>query len=383
MTEIENAALVSKALCIAVFSIEDRSLLFGNNAFRLLMDGTAAETLINPPFEKLLEFPDKSDAAEPVYEGMLTIGSESRINTTIHARVFRREGQMLVTGEVDLNRIVKQNQRLAELNRETNNLQRQLTKEKILLEQTLGDLTKANEQLAVLHEEKNKFMNMAAHDLRNPIAAAISYADILINDPDSFPRSTQQQFLKNIEERLQFSLRLMTELLDISKIEAGDVALKKETGDYVALLQKSVEFNQMVAKYKNIEIKLECPDGPWYFHFDRNKTEQVLNNLISNAIKYSHENSTVIVRAIRDGEYARTSVIDHGLGIREDEIPYIFQPFHKSSTRPTAGETSTGLGLAISRKIIEEHGGKLTVKSREKEGSCFSFTLPLKKNTNL
>ncbi len=134
---------------------------------------------------------------------------------------------MLVTGEVDLNRIVTQNQRLAELNRETNNLQRQLTKEKILLEQTLDDLTNANEQLAILHEEKNKFMNMAAHDLRNPIAAAISYADILINDAGSFPVSQQQQFLKNIEERLQFSLRLMTELLDISKIESGDVALKK------------------------------------------------------------------------------------------------------------------------------------------------------------
>lgn len=382
LPEIENAALVSQALCIAVFSIESRSLLFGNNAFRLLMHGTAAETLINPSYDKLLEFPDKPDAAEPVYEGMLTIGSDTHINTTIQAKVFRKEGQMLVTGEVDLNHILRLNQRMAELNRQTNNLQRQLTKEKILLEQTLDDLTKANEQLAILHEEKNKFMNMAAHDLRNPIAAAISYADILINDPDSFPRSTQQQFLKNIEERLQFSLRLMTELLDISKIEAGDVALKKETGDFVALLQKSVEFNQMVAKYKNIEIRLECPEQPWHFNFDRNKTEQVLNNLISNAIKYSHKNSTVIVRTIRDGEYARTSVIDHGLGIKEDEIPYIFQPFHKSSTRPTAGETSTGLGLAISRKIIEEHGGKLTVESMEGEGSCFSFTLLLQENTN-
>ncbi len=381
LQEIENAALVSNALCIAVFSIEDRSLLFGNNAFRLLMHGTAAETLVNPSFNQLLEIPDNPGTGRPVYEGMLTIGSESQINTTIHARVFRKEGQMLVTGEVDLNRIVTQNQRLAELNRETNNLQRQLTKEKILLEQTLDDLTNANEQLAILHEEKNKFMNMAAHDLRNPIAAAISYADILINDAGSFPVSQQQQFLKNIEERLQFSLRLMTELLDISKIESGDVALKKETGDYVALLEKSVEFNRMVAKYKNIEIKLEIPEGPWYFHFDRNKTEQVLNNLISNAIKYSHKNSTVIVRTILDGEYARTSVIDHGLGIKESEIPYIFNPFHKSSTRPTAGETSTGLGLAISRKIIEEHGGKLTVESKEKEGSCFSFTLPVQQNT--
>ncbi len=382
LSEIENAALSSKALCIAVFSTEDRSLLFGNSAFRLLMHGTASETLINPAFDKLIELPCPPDAAEPVYEGMLTIGSESHINTTIQARVFRRNGQMLVTGEVDLNRMVKQNQQMAELNRETNNLQRQLTKEKILMEQTLDDLKKANEQLAILHEEKNKFMNMAAHDLRNPISAAISYADILINDPDSFSRAQQQAFLKNIEERLQFSLRLMTELLDISKIEAGNVTLKLKSGDYVSLLQKSVEFNQMVARYKNIEIRLECPKEAWYFTFDSNKTEQVLNNLLSNAIKYSHKNSTVIVRAIQEGGYVRTSVIDHGLGIKEDEIPYIFQPFHKSSTRPTAGETSTGLGLAISRKIIEEHGGALSVESKDGEGSCFSFTLPLRDNTD-
>ena len=382
LSEIENAALSSRALCIAVFSTEDRSLLFGNNAFRLLMHGTAADTLINPSIDKLLELPCPPDTAEPVFEGMLTIGSESHINTTIQARIFRKQGQMLVTGEVDLNRIVMQNQRMGELNRETNNLQRQLTKEKILLEQTLGDLKKANEQLAILHEEKNKFMNMAAHDLRNPIAAAISYADILINDPDSFPRARQQQFLKNIEERLQFALRLMTELLDISKIEAGDVALKKASGDYVSLLQKSVEFNQMVANYKNIDIRLECPKESWYFNFDDNKIEQVLNNLISNAIKYSHKNSTVIVRANQESTYVRTSVTDHGLGIKEEEIPYIFQPFHKSSTRPTAGETSTGLGLAISRRIIEEHGGKLTVESKEGEGSCFSFTLPLHDNTD-
>ncbi|MFP4468307.1 MAG: sensor histidine kinase [Bacteroidales bacterium] len=380
-SEIENAALSSGALCIAVFSTEDRSLLFGNNAFRLLMHGTASETLINPSFDDLLAFPSPPDAAEPIYEGMLTIGSESQINTTIQTRVFRKDGQLLITGEVDLNRIVKQNQQMAELNRETNNLQRQLTKEKILLEQTLADLKEANEQLAILHEEKNRFMNMAAHDLRNPISAAISYADVLINDPDSFPRTQQQQFLRNIEERLQFSLRLMTELLDISKIDAGNVKLKRELNDYTSLLRNTVGFNQIVAKYKNIEIRLECPEHPWHFVFDRNKIEQALNNLISNAIKYSHRNSTVIVRATEEDMYARTAVIDKGLGIKENELPYIFQPFHKSSTRPTAGESSTGLGLAISKKIIEEHGGKLQVNSKKGEGSCFSFLLPVQDKT--
>ena len=382
LPEVEDAALSSSALCIAIFSTEDRSLLFGNNAFRLLTPEKPAESLINPSFDKLLKLAHLPGNKDQIFEGMLTIGSESAINTTITARVFRKKGEILITGEVDLDRIVKQNQQMAELNRETSNLQRQLTKEKILLEQTLTDLKKANEQLAILHEEKNKFMNMAAHDLRNPISAAISYADVLINDPDSFPQTQQQEFLKNIEERLQFSLRLMTELLDISKIEAGDVALRQDVNDYASLLRTSVKFNQIVAKYKNIKIRLECPHDSWHFMFDRNKIEQVLNNLISNAIKYSHKNSTVIVRATEENTHAQTAVIDEGLGIRENELPYIFQPFHKSSTRPTAGESSTGLGLAISKKIIEEHGGEIQVESKAGEGSCFSFSIPVKDKTD-
>ncbi len=380
---VESAALASNALCIAVFSIPDRSLLFGNKAFHQLAQTTPAESLINPTFERLEQLSAESDSrTKPLFEGLMTIGSDTGMNTTINAKVFRDGDQMLVTGEIDLERINKQNQRLSELNRETSNLQRQLTKDKILLEHTLYDLKKANEQLGIVNEEKNKFMNMAAHDLRNPIAIAISYADILINDPDSFSASQRETFLKTIEERLRFSLKLMSELLDISKIEAGDVELNMTNNDYVALVNKTVEFNQMVARYKNIHIRIETDISSWHFAFDKNKIEQVLNNILSNAIKYSFNNSYIIIWITKDENgKAVTSVIDQGAGIKKEELPNIFQPFHKSSTTPTAGESSTGLGLAISKKIVEEHGGWLEVSSRINEGSRFTFFLPAGNDT--
>ncbi len=380
---IESAALASNALCIAVFSIPERSLLFGNKAFHQLAQTTPADSLINPAFEKLVQLSEGGNSrTEPLFEGFMTIGSVTGINTTINAKVFKDGDQMLVTGEVDLERIIKQNQRLSDLNRETSNLQRQLTKDKILLEHTLYDLKKANEQLGILNEEKNKFMNMAAHDLRNPIATAISYADILNNDPDSFSGSQRKTFLKTIEERLRFALKLMSELLDISKIEAGDVELNLTNNDYITLVQKTVEFNQMVARYKNINIRIETDIPSWHFAFDKNKIEQVLNNLLSNAIKYSFKNSYITIRVTKDENgRAVTSVIDQGAGIKEEELPNIFQPFHKSSTTPTAGESSTGLGLAISKKIVEEHGGWIEVSSSINEGSRFTIFLPADNHT--
>jgi signal transduction histidine kinase len=110
---------------------------------------------------------------------------------------------------------------------------------------------------------------------------------------------------------------------------------------------------------------------------DRNKIEQVLNNLISNAIKYSYPNTTIRIEVLRQGDFVVTKVIDQGQGIPADELPHVFKPFQKASTKPTAGEKSTGLGLAIVKKIIEGHQGEIGVESEVGKGSTFFFRLPL------
>ncbi len=421
---INHAALESSALCLAIFHIEKPELVFSNKAFRHLSGKDPVASLKNPDFGTLVRLAEKRELTDrplkstdqprelagrprkstdrpgeltdrpreltdrPVFDGMMTLGEDPGSYTTINARVFVEGKEILIAGEIDLDRITEQNRRMVELNMETSNLQRQLTKEKVLLENALQELKKANADLAILNREKNRFLNITAHDLRNPISTAISIADILNTDKDSFSEEEQQGFLESISERLHFSLRLMTELLDVSKIESGSLELNLEKSDYIRLVRKTVHFNQLVGGYKDIRIRAEYSlkelmlgmdenKKELMLRMDENKIEQVLNNLISNAIKFSHKGSEITVTVEVQNDRVITSVIDQGIGINSDELSMIFQPFQKSSSRPTAGESSTGLGLAISKRIIEDHGGTIDVKSRKDQGSVFSFTIPM------
>lgn len=370
--ELEDAVSRSNALFVALFSVNERKLLFGNPAALELLKDMGVDGLINPTFDKLAGL----EGDNPVFEGLLTVGNSISVNTTMEARVFKKESGLLVAGEVNLQKIIELNTRMARLNQEISNLQRMLMKEKILTEQTLEELRQANHQLELLNQEKNRFLSIAAHDLRNPISTAISFTDILLHNADVFPDDRKAGFLKTIEERLQFSLKLMSELLDVSKIEAGTLQLKKEKADYRKLLEQTIAFNQLVGQWKKISIDLQCGEHELEFGFDRNKMEQVLNNLISNAIKYSHPGSRVTVSVKRGDKLVRTEIHDEGIGIPGDELDKIFEPFQKSSSRPTAGESSTGLGLAIAKKVVEEHGGSIGVTSKPGEGSSFFFTIP-------
>lgn len=372
--ELDLAMMSSNALVVALFSIPHRSLLFGNLAAKHLLKGET-DSLVNPTFDHM----SGQGGGNPVFEGLLTIGDSVSVNTTIEARVYMRDEELLITGEVNLQKIIDQNTRMARLNQEISNLQRMLVKEKIVVENTMEDLQQANAQLEILNQEKNRFLSIAAHDLRNPISTAISYIDILLNNAEVFPEDRKQKFLKVIEERLQFSLKLMAELLDVSRIESGSLQLKAELNNYWELLEQTIEFNQLVGKWKQISVGLDCGEEELVFSFDRNKMEQVLNNLISNAIKYSHPGSSVSISVKHVSGMVQTAIRDQGIGIPENELGRIFEPFQKSSSRPTGGESSIGLGLAIAKKIVEEHGGAIGVQSVPGEGSCFLFTLPFEK----
>lgn len=171
-------------------------------------------------------------------------------------------------------------------------------------------------------------------------------------------------------------LELLNNLLDISKIESGKLELEMTKNNYPDFVKKNIEFNRFFATEKSISIDLVLPDDILPFDFDKNKIEQVLNNLISNAIKYSHPNTTIRIEVLKEKEFVVTKVIDQGQGIPENELPHVFKPFQKASTKPTAGEKSTGLGLAIVKKIVEGHQGKIGVESEVGKGSTFFFKLP-------
>ncbi|MFX0070024.1 MAG: sensor histidine kinase [Candidatus Hermodarchaeota archaeon] len=166
-------------------------------------------------------------------------------------------------------------------------------------------------------------------------------------------------------------------MLDISKIESGHLVLNLTRVNYKEFIEECLIYNRLISKKKFIEIEAKFDKDIPHLEFDKDKIRQVLNNLISNAIKYSPKSSKIIVKIEKEVNKIITKVIDNGPGISEEELSNLFEPFHTTSLKSINGERGTGLGLTISKKIIESHNGQIGVFSQVNKGSTFYFTLPL------
>lgn len=232
-----------------------------------------------------------------------------------------------------------------------------------------------NKELEAANAEKNKFIGIAAHDIRNPLGNIHNIAILLGSDKQLSPK--QQQLVTLLKKISDSALTLLTNLLDISQIEAGAIRLKTEKQDYVAFVKEQILFNSYLAESKNQKIVyLSGADAELNVPFDNSYMGQVVSNLLSNAIKFSHPNTTIEVRVEQSPDVVRTFVKDQGIGIAEQDLQKIFRPFAKGVNRPTAGESSSGLGLAIVQKIVQAHGGEVGVESTYGKGTTFCFTLP-------
>lgn len=238
------------------------------------------------------------------------------------------------------------------------------------------ELEKVNSRLSELNIEKNRYIGMVAHDLRNPIGVAASFSDLLITGFDAIPKTDQLEYLGLINSSCSFSLNLIKDFLDTSKIEAGIFDLNLTDQDYLKFTKDNIIQNEFIAHNKSQEIILQSDMENIIARFDTNKIQQVLNNLISNAIKYSLPHTKIVIEISEKATEIITKVSDQGQGIPEEEISKIFNPFQTTSVKSTANEKSTGLGLAIVKKIIEAHQGWLKVESEVGKGSSFYFSIP-------
>ncbi len=238
-------------------------------------------------------------------------------------------------------------------------------------------MAKKNAELERLNTQKNDFLGMAAHDLRNPLSVIISFSEFLEAEAADVLNEEHREFVTAIKQTSEFMLRMVVELLDVSTIESGRLKLNREPTDLVPLIGHNIALNRVLAGRKAIAVEFVSPDGVVEALCDAGKIEQVLNNLIGNAVKFSHRDTVVrVMLSVADG-IATVEVRDQGQGIPEAELANVFKPFAKISVRGTEGESSTGLGLAICRRMIEGHGGSVWVDSKVGTGSSFYFTLPL------
>ncbi len=312
----------------------------------------------------------------------------------------RMEDRILIVGAETRHSTIRLMEEMLKLNTDQSNQLRRLMKDfQVAASQqeerdrgTYSELTRLNNQLAVMQRElinknhalaqldqqKNYFLGMAAHDLRAPLATIVSYCEYLMDTEREHTEEEDLELVRTIRKSSEFMLALIDDLLDISKIESGHLHLNRQPVRLPEFLAGAVRTNLPAGQKKGIEIR-QTADGllPEAVDWDYEKMQQVMNNLIGNAVKFSHPDGTVTVRVSAGSSRLEIRVEDQGDGLPEEVLEQLFQPFSKGSRLGTQGEKGTGLGLAIARRIVEAHGGTIGAENIPDGGTRFVVCLPL------
>ena len=262
---------------------------------------------------------------------------------------------------------------------------RQIESQKQMLEKQVAERTielqQKTEELERINSLKNEFLGVAAHDLRNPLTSMIGHLKILIQDIERqmLDPVTAIGDLQSILRASENMSKLISDLLDISAIESGKINLELSRERMVPILDECAKLHRRSAQQKNIELTFEKKDALPILLVDRPRIVEVVDNLMSNAIKFTQPGGRITVSCEVVQTDVVTNIEDSGQGLTDKDMEDAFFSFKKLSSRPTAGETSTGLGLAIVKKIVELHGGRVWVQSEKGKGSKFSFSLPIPK----
>ncbi len=238
------------------------------------------------------------------------------------------------------------------------------------------DLRRMNEELTHLDELKSDFVATMSHELRTPLTSIIGYSDMLMSGMTGELNEKQTAFVDSIVQSGETLLNLINDILDLTKIESGRLELVREPVDLRAALLAVLAFVKPRAAEKGIKIATFLPtDLPAVF-VDPGKFNQILLNLLTNGVKFSHENGSVSVEARAAHGMVEIRVVDDGIGIAKEDQARIFERFTQIDSSATREQGGTGLGLAIVKELVELHGGTIRVQSKMGKGSSFIFTVP-------
>jgi signal transduction histidine kinase len=247
-----------------------------------------------------------------------------------------------------------------------------------LLEQRTSELEQSSGEIVKLVEERRhfvRFLSVVAHDLQSPLVATQSLLSYIVDGYTGEITDGQRDLMQRGIRRIDGLLTLITDLLDIPRIEAGQLKREMREISVNEVVKQAMEGLDNLARQKGIALKVELPQSSPKVYASNRRLQQVVTNLVSNAINYTRE-GMVLVRVGDGDDDVRVEVIDTGIGIPPDDLPRLFEDFFRGSN---VGMKGTGLGLSISKRIVEAHGGKIWVESPCPEtgkGSRFTFTLP-------
>ena len=238
-------------------------------------------------------------------------------------------------------------------------------------------LAQKNRELERLNQEKNEFLGIAAHDLKNPLSAIQGWSDIVLNDNDAMSKEEILDILSTISTISRQMFTLIQNLLDVNAIESGKIKCSLQKVNLNLTLQWLVKEYTQKAKSKDILLHFTPSNESYYVLADDGLARQILDNLLSNAIKYSPKGKHIYVYLTQDKQTVCCDIQDQGPGLSEEDQTHLFQKFTRLTPRPTGKEHSNGLGLFIVKKLAEMMNAHITCKSQLNEGSHFIVNFPL------
>ena len=231
-----------------------------------------------------------------------------------------------------------------------------------------------------IDQDRKRFVSNVSHELRTPLTSMKSYIEALVDgawkDPNVAPN-----FLKVTQEETDRMMRMINDLLNLSRMDLGTARLDKEYVNLNELFNHILDRFDMILKNgekseKNYTIKRDFTRRDIWVEVDTDKIQQVLDNIMNNAIKYSPDGGVITCRLVETHNHVIMSITDQGLGIPKEAISHVFDRFYRVDKARSRAQGGTGLGLAISKEVVQMHGGRIWVESREGEGSTFYISLP-------
>ena len=303
--------------------------------------------------------------------GLRKDGTEVDVSLTV-SPIFHEDGTL--TGTAVIARDV------THLKRQQRQLEALLAKERVAradAESAQQALAEQNEQLRELDRLKDEFISLVSHELRTPLTSIHGYLELLLEGGAGELGAEQERFLTVVERNSKRLMQLVGDLLFMAQVEAGKLALDLEEVDLNEVISECLEAAQPIADDRQIDLVAEVADTPSMLG-DRSRLAQVLDNLISNALKFTPRSGRVSVRVSVAGNDAVVEIQDTGVGIPSDEQERLFERFFRSSTATEQAIPGTGLGLTIAKTIVERHEGTISIESVEGAGTTASVRLPVR-----
>lgn len=327
----------------------------------VVVDSQGKVIMMNPAAEKLLGVSQKEKTGKPLTEDI----KDEQLISLIKSQGGAEDKEIeLASSQAETKKVLRASSAVIE-NEDG---------QTVGMVSVLSDITKQKE----LDGLKSSFVANVSHELRTPLVAMEKSISLILNKDAGPLTETQEQFLSVAQRNLKRLSNLINDLLNLSKLEAGKVEIRREFASIEQIISESIEALNAWVKAKSIAIAKKIQGGLPQVNVDPERIIQVLNNLIGNAIKFTPRNGTITIEAVlgQEGKWLEVSVKDTGMGIAKEDLAKIFDKFYQVGERVATDISGTGIGLSIAKEIVELHGGKIWVESEKGQGAKFSFTLP-------